>query len=1736
MVKLLRSVSVAVVFSSFAFLSLASSQYSIGSRLSEYAYLYAVPKNEMHLLQLGRVDTLSMDVLTSYPVDSCLVSVVDTIQCDYGQWAWIWLDGTKLRTRLVNKPVFKVSVFGETGGITQILVTDTASHPVSDAQVSLGNKYLYYNSELGLYECATPKKSKKPLKLIVDWCDDLVVYDYQAIKNNIPVMRDADYRRWKKQHSEAEHRNAYRLSYFVTDKPMYRPGDTIRWKAVMMDMSGRWSKGEYNLYIQQRYSSFRKHLGKVNCGPLGIYTGSVVLDDSLQLQANTAYSLVVSDKKGYVETCFSYEDYELKSLRVDVSVPDFVLHGDTCYITVSAKDEKGDIMTSGDVEVRLESGGVERIKSDCLFVPDTLFSITLPLSPTGHTVVAVPTVGFPEARMNVSCQVSVVTDIYETDEYYRRFTIDYKEQSQADNLVPKFVYLEKYEVADSIGFKVVNDSALDFRYAIYIDNDLMDYGYGKTLDWRVAAPRSAKYTIVVDYPGGRIYDYIIHYDTDLRLRVEQPAGLAPGAEASINIYVTDSKGNPVADADVTAFSHTSKFRQYVPLPSKWTYNGKKAGNFTSVQVSAKAVDAKQNIVLQRLHRLFKTEKSNYYRLLTPSYELPFIHTRHINGAKSQIAPFVVRNGELQPIEYVYIDNRPVYVGWATNKAPYSFAVKPGVHDIFIRTADAGYSIHDVEIKPETKTWLSVAAFDKNRKNGKRDKTQKVTPLAIERSEMPPFLTPSEADYFARWYTMSYHVYPKRGIPYIVNKDNQVVCLADYYGGTQGGLALLPSIASGSYFETSLDSVGALMSWRFLPRSETYIIPSQQLLLARNTCSQPQKLNFYNTRQPSVTDSLLYVEELQQLWRKRIENIRSSHFSYSICQPQQSGNCSLTVYTKEGDEIPANVILHGDTTYLIRCGSNETGFWRLLPKQYEVIFLYPDDSMISTTVDVRDGGGTHIVVSSADRVTTEESVALADSIRHRIEWSMKRYYYDDYLDWLYFDDESRLDEVVVTGYGTRKARTKSEQKDLVMNGVSSEQVKIFAAPSVSYASGFVEDGEETVFEEELALDEVVVVEGEAIVEQMRSNFSDVAYWYPDLRTDKNGHVSFTVRYPDDLTRWNEYFIAMKGRQRGWTKTEVVTRREVVASLATPRFAVGGDTIGVIGQAINYKGDSSVSVARRFKVDDVVVASNPKICLVPSVTDAAKIPVVTDMDSLCVSYQISGEDISDGEHRCLPVYPAGLEAVEGAFHLLASGDTAVTLSLVDGLGDMKVRLMGDMLSVLMDEVQTEKLGKHQTNDMLASSLIALLAQQQIAEYRGEKFRGKDEINKIIRKLDANRQSNYMWSWWGKKGMASVWITEHVYSALAQANEAGYNVKTIDENYISIVREFVMKAEHYKAMSDFEGALGMARILSVIGSDNEARNILSSFSADSLSLNSRIVYHTVSSEVGMPPLETELDSIRHSDILGGEYYYVSPIVTPLYRFMNNVCYYRIWYSEDYIKLQTTLQAFDFWSAQQPSAARDAHLRAISRWLLRQRRGGRWTNAYISSRIVGALLPYCMESSDTWKPLTVTAGDNTYNRFPCEINGVTADLQISKSGSGELYVSTEQRYFVENPAEHRTEFTVGTRWSAPKLQQGKAVDLIVKVSVSKAAEYVVIEVPVPAGCSYAGYQPYTRGEVHREQLRHCTNIYCDALAEGEYEFRISLIPRFTGHYTVNPAQVEMIYFPVFNANNTVTTVDIGE
>ena len=107
--------------------------------------------------------------------------------------------------------------------------------------------------------------------------------------------------------------------------------------------------------------------------------------------------------------------------------------------------------------------------------------------------------------------------------------------------------------------------------------------------------------------------------------------------------------------------------------------------------------------------------------------------------------------------------------------------------------------------------------------------------------------------------------------------------------------------------------------------------------------------------------------------------------------------------------------------------------------------------------------------------------------------------------------------------------------------------------------------------------------------------------------------------------------------------------------------------------------------------------------------------------------------------------------------------------------------------------------------------------------------------------------------------------------------------------------------------------------------------------------------------------------------------------------------------------------------------------------------------------------------------------------------------------------------------------------LKGGEPVTLKAEVEVKADADYILIEIPIPAGCSYNDKsQGWSHNEVHREYFKNKVSIFCSSLKKGHYTFSVSLVPRYTGSYHLNPTKAEMMYFPVFYGREEMKKVRV--
>ena len=79
-------------------------------------------------------------------------------------------------------------------------------------------------------------------------------------------------------------------------------------------------------------------------------------------------------------------------------------------------------------------------------------------------------------------------------------------------------------------------------------------------------------------------------------------------------------------------------------------------------------------------------------------------------------------------------------------------------------------------------------------------------------------------------------------------------------------------------------------------------------------------------------------------------------------------------------------------------------------------------------------------------------------------------------------------------------------------------------------------------------------------QIRKNFNETAFFFPDLRTNADGSIEFSFKLPEALTRWKFMAIAhTKDLSFGSSSKEIITQKQLMVLPNAPRFLREGDKI-------------------------------------------------------------------------------------------------------------------------------------------------------------------------------------------------------------------------------------------------------------------------------------------------------------------------------------------------------------------------------------------------------------------------------------------------------------------------------------------------------------------------------------------------------------------------------------------------
>ncbi|NUQ22307.1 MAG: carboxypeptidase regulatory-like domain-containing protein [Saprospiraceae bacterium] len=1357
------------------------------------------------------------------------------------------------------------------------------------------------------------------------------------------------------------------------------------------------------------------------------------------------------------------------------------------------------------------------------------------------------------------------------------------------------VYVEGYRTADSLVWVLYNPLRLPVAYTVWQGKAIWERGVctEDSLKWARQTHSAQTMAVQCHYTWAgepqEIEETYARFDKLLRIKLDQPALVAPGETVQVKVEAKDFRNNPAKGVQLAAGGINSQFDSWgnYEEPQITYRNRKKAivfGEFSADRLSRRSLQ--QPLSARWYHKLGLSDQLRYRM----RFEGDGVYAEYTDAPAdtfyqrvAQVAPYLVKNGQLQPVYLVYVNRKLVYSADVDDIPPYSFVGVEGKNTIVIRGRYAEYTLTDVVLKAGQKLELAIDV-DRYAASAKA--------LKVSVKSMPKEWTAFEKNIlnqhtFILSGVLSGHVY------YLWNDNSNIHFINSNLRGQT--LRVGPFMPKNQLYLLKQNDFQS--RFEFEP-GFTYVISPNRERLYANTLYQSNKTYLLSEKlAPREPGDLLFHPAQVKARIPIIPRIQYTHTTYTH-QPDQ-GKLHLE-YGKTDDPVLKAVCWRGPDSVLQIYSGNTRKWSGLNPGKYTVYLVAESGyAYLERTIEIEPNStlcmrwsGAEFTPDSTGAVTwpllyqqkpepdlsqqssgwkyggncaltgtvldaSGEPLIGASVIAYRDNILMGGAVTDwDGNYWLgnlpagifdieisytgfttqktigvnildrvinHFDQvletpDYALSEVVIVAYKVPLVERDNTVQGYSVTGIASLPTRNINAISAT-AAGLDSEDEVNVRGSRADATEYYI---DGIREgtlpamqfdliQYRGNFKDEAFWQPNLVTDGKGEAYFTVTYPDNITAWNTYALGMDRRGRaGVAQKQVRALKKLVAQLAVPRFMLEGDSAVMVGKTLHI-GDDSLAVATAFQLDGQLMGTQQAVVAQGRV-DRALVVAPAAPDTLALRFGVQSATYTDGEERKIPVLPVGSLESNGVFQVLEA-DTAFTLTFDPAKGPVTLYAEGNILQQLLVDLDGLRNYPYGCNEQNASRLTALLLDKQLRKLLGQPFTGEQDIQRMVVTLRKAQKDNGSWGWW-PQGEGNIRMTTYVLRALHLASQSGYTTEALEKGL-----RYLTGQTHLLKGDELLHAL---RLLSSVGQPLDYAHYLAPFDTVKQTLHDRLLVLCVRQEQKLPHSLDTLKKHEQRTLYGGSYWDKQG--------------YDLWSGA----VASTLMAYDI-----AREAKDTILcRRIRRYFLRERPYNGWRNTLESAQILRAILPDLMSEADTIATLASTLAINGEWVSLPYTKTITAGqpLRIEKGGLGPVCFTAYQQSFNPRPGRKADIYAVDTRLEqdgreVAELRQGKPARLVVTVEAGETSDYVMIEAPIPAGCSYLDkpQQNWWGPEVHREYWKHQVAIFCERLSAGSHSFVINLEPRFDGFYTLNPAKAEQMYFSVLYGRENLRQVRIA-
>mgnify|MGYP001362368019 CR=1 FL=1 len=330
-------------------------------------------------------------------------------------------------------------------------------------------------------------------------------------------------------------------------------------------------------------------------------------------------------------------------------------------------------------------------------------------------------------------------------------------------------------------------------------------------------------------------------------------------------------------------------------------------------------------------------------------------------------------------------------------------------------------------------------------------------------------------------------------------------------------------------------------------------------------------------------------------------------------------------------------------------------------------------------------------------------------------------------------------------------------------------------------------------------------GAYVQPELRSNFVDAAFWQAHVVTGEDGKAAVRFKMPDNLTTWR---ASVKGvttqTEVGETEDKVITRKNLLVRMETPRFFREGDEVTISTIIHNYLGEKKKAKIS-FKADSLSLISSkintPGYSTV--LYDEARgmyelningnselridwrVKVTAPFGNAALTAEALTDEESDALKLSVPLLPKGYKEVNVLAADFSDPDKEEVLEfkIPEGV-DLRSAgfsfsaapsLAGTMLKAL-DELVAYPYGcVEQTMSRFLPAVIAANTFKNLG--MSPKSETLDKLPKVVdaglKKLYDFQHSDGGWGWW-KNDESQPYMTAYVVYGLGLAMASGYDIK--------------------------------------------------------------------------------------------------------------------------------------------------------------------------------------------------------------------------------------------------------------------------------------------------------------------------------------------------------------------------